>query len=68
MGSFNYVASLIEKHHNVVTNLHGGDTIHVFAFSGPPTYGDPLNRWDFDIYFSVGPATFEVSVTENNEP
>jgi hypothetical protein len=68
MGSFDYVVGLIENHHNVVNDQYSGEEIHVFAFAGPPTFGDASKNWDFDITFGVGPATFEVSVTENNEP
>lgn len=67
-GSFDYVARLIENHHNVAEDAKSGDVIHVFAFTGPPTFGDASTRWDFDIHFSIGPAAFEVSVTENKEP
>jgi hypothetical protein len=68
MGSFDHVVGLIENHHNVVKDAKSGDDIHVFAFTGAPTFGGPRSHWDFDITFSVGPATFEVSVTENKEP
>ena len=60
---FNCVVGLLESHHNVAT-VKNGEVVHVFAFTGPPTFGDADTRWDFDITFSVGPATFEVSVTE----
>ena len=68
-GSFGYVVGLLESHHNVAKDAKSGEVIHVFAFSGPPTFGGSSpGRWDFDINFSIGPATFEVSVTERRKP
>ena len=64
IGSFDYVVGLLESHHNVGSIAITGEVIHVFAFTGPPTFGDAPTRWDFDITFSIGPATFEVSVME----
>ena len=66
MGSFDYLASsgLLESHHNAAQDAKSGEIIHVFAFTGPPTFGDTsTDRHHFDIHFSVGPVTFEVSIT-----
>ena len=61
------VGPLIDSHHNVHKDKKSGEDIHVFAFSGPPTFGGSPNSWDFDITWSIGPVTFEVSVTERSK-
>ena len=71
MGSFYCLAfdGMLVGHHRAVEDAKSGEIIHVFAFSGPPTFGDDSeHRWDFYIKFVIGPATFEVRITERRKP
>ena len=71
MGSFDYpgFSGLLESHHNAAKDVFTDEIIHVFAFSGPPTFGDTsADRIDFDINWVIGSVTFEVSILQRRKP